>query len=71
MSKDLPRLIRAVKDEGWTPDKTRRGHHRLRCPNDCKCTVIISGTPGVQKWVDDARADLRRTCLGRDWDWRR
>lgn len=42
--KDIEREFKKMEKEGWTIVKT--SHYKLKCPNDCKCMIVVSSTPG-------------------------
>lgn len=42
--KEIEREFRKMEKEGWEITKPR--HFKLKCPNDCKCILVASATPG-------------------------
>jgi predicted RNA binding protein YcfA (HicA-like mRNA interferase family) len=59
VKRDLARLLRDARTRGWTVERTRRGHLRLRHPVS-GATVIAAGTPSCPRAARNIAADLRR-----------
>jgi predicted RNA binding protein YcfA (HicA-like mRNA interferase family) len=59
MINDPKELLRWARGRGWTANKTRGGHWRLRHPNGA--IVFMSSTPSDWRTMHNARAKLLRT----------
>jgi predicted RNA binding protein YcfA (HicA-like mRNA interferase family) len=64
---DEAELERAALDQGWTVERTKRGHRRFVPPDPTRRIVIGSGTPGDRRAIRNLLAQLRRESLV--WPW--
>lgn len=58
-TKEMRQLIKRAEREGWSAEKTRKGHWRLTHPN-AATPVIAPGTPSDHRFVNNVEAELRR-----------
>lgn len=58
MKADLRRLLAAARRRGWSVEKTRSSHWRLRHPSGAQVTA--GSTPSCPRALMNLRADLRR-----------
>ena len=59
LTSDLRQLVRDLRRQGFSVDRTRGGHLMVRCP-DGRAVCTLSGTPGDRRAHRNARAQLRR-----------
>lgn len=62
-SKELQKLIKSARKQGWMVEKTRGGHIRFVPPDKDKPIVVSGSTPSDRRSVLNLRAQLRRTGL--------
>jgi hypothetical protein len=67
MALEFRAIERAAKDQGWTSDRTARGHRRLRPPDPSMKPCIYGGTPGDRRAIRNFLSDCRRSGL--IWPW--
>lgn len=58
MKADLRRLLKSARRRGWTVERTRGSHWKLRHPSGA--VVVAGSTPSCPRAVLNTRADLRR-----------
>lgn len=61
-NKEYRALFGEAEHQGWTIGRGGK-HYKMKCPNECKCMVIVSSTPSVRNGITVVRAQLKRsTC---------
>ena len=58
MKRDLARLLDAARKRGWSVERTRNSHWRLR--HRTGALVVAPGSPSCPRALLNLRADLRR-----------
>ena len=58
-SKDVKRLIRTIRRQGWRVRYARSGHWRCTSPTTGD-TVTVASSPSASGAIHRARADLKR-----------
>ena len=61
--KELKRLIRIARAQGWTVEATRKGHWWFRPPDPTAGQVLVAGTPSDHRALRNAKAKLRQAGL--------
>ena len=56
-------VFRVAYKQGWSIDKTRKGHFKLCPPDPAYRCVIASGTPSNVRAIRGLISDLRRSGL--------
>lgn len=56
---DIDQVIRAAISQGWSHDRTTRGHHQFFSP-DGSTIVTTSGTPSDRRSFNNFIADMKR-----------
>jgi hypothetical protein len=60
VEKEFRDLFRQAEAQGWTI--TRGKHFKMKCPNTCKCMVIVGSTPSSSGMVLTLGQLKRATC---------
>lgn len=58
MNKDMKQLCRSLRKQGWTVERTSKGHYRAITPAGRK--IVMPSTPSDGRSVLNTRALLRR-----------
>jgi len=53
-------IVKAAEEQGWTTERTRKGHWRFNPPNKTVPPVFTSGTPGDFRAVKNFLTKLRK-----------
>lgn len=64
---DLRQIERAAKDQGWSVERTTKGHPRFVPPDPAGQACVFSGTPGDVRAIKNFVAQLR--AQGFIWPW--
>lgn len=56
---DIDAIIREALEQGWTHDRTTRGHHQLYAPGG-KGIVTFSGTPSDKRSIKNSLAEMKK-----------
>jgi hypothetical protein len=65
--KEFENEFRKMERAGWTVDGGGNRHFKLKCPNDCKCMIVVSTTPGGRNPLRTFVAQrTRATCWKED-----
>jgi hypothetical protein len=61
--RDQKTLLRLLSRRRWEVRSGGNSHYQLRCPNPCKCMVVMSRSPSDYRALANTNADLDRyTC---------
>ena len=62
---DIKKIAKAAEDQGWTVERTNKGHWRFTPPVGTIC--FFSGTPGDRRAIRNFLSQLRRQNF--IWPW--
>ena len=57
MSKDILKLIKKAREQGWRVEPTRNGHYKFFAPNGT--IVVASSTPSENRGFKNLKSRLR------------
>lgn len=58
-TKEVRKLVKALREQGWRVEETRKGHFQAFAPSGVGI-VTIPGTPSDHRAMRNVMADLRR-----------
>jgi len=60
---DYETLLRTLEAAKWTVDGGGNKHFKLKCPNECKCMIMMATTPSGRYYLRNFKLQLKRvTC---------
>jgi predicted RNA binding protein YcfA (HicA-like mRNA interferase family) len=61
MADDIKKIRKALDQQGWRIEDRKGGHAMAYPPDQTKPAVVLPGTPGGGRWLQNLVAQLRRS----------